>query len=740
MLVHPSIRKDLITPWSNSYNDITVLDNFAQLQDEQLPPDLLRDPEQSLFHDQPPIESPFQSPFQSPSLQYISSSRPSSGSASPIFSSPTFSSTRSPATAVSSDFPPVLDGGPFEAPFMSVASSHNPTIHIQNSIPAPYPATQYAAQQFQSHSPMLAQQGIITNGHGWDSDTSLQLLSPASVRNGRAKRAGLQQGTAHKRAASGSSGKTGSNSPQTTSFGNHQHSSSFSPSGNLNGFAENYQNSSTSLPTPVQTPIQNSILAPAFQNYDPSYQNGHNVAAERAMRQAIMEQQQRSGQASAADDEASFHYSLAPSVSSLSHHDSPMTPQTTYDEFDDGSKAVVHDFNGPSALPMGVPKLNRTISDIYQDELYNTAIVPAQQARKPNPNQQLVATPLRSLFADRINAANQGHLSARSQSPANSQMTRERSPFRQGSPLAVDFRTARLQGSGFGSAMQLPHSNNMDMSNQQDNQGQPKTISPKDAVLEYHEGPDDTAMPSLFPSSQDGSEFAVNGDNLALRRQSTTAFQPTQPYSQMESFPNQYANQAAGLQQPFGFMQQPQQQNSRRTANGLSQPTPEFPASLPTIDSTASESAPAQIESRRPEDTSSDSGTYTCTYHGCTLRFETPAKLQKHKREAHRQTIPGQAVGRDHSTSLAMRNSQAGPHKCERINPSTGKPCNSIFSRPYDLTRHEDTIHNARKQKVRCHLCTEEKTFSRNDALTRHMRVVHPEVDWPGKQRRKGRD
>jgi uncharacterized Zn-finger protein len=88
----------------------------------------------------------------------------------------------------------------------------------------------------------------------------------------------------------------------------------------------------------------------------------------------------------------------------------------------------------------------------------------------------------------------------------------------------------------------------------------------------------------------------------------------------------------------------------------------------------------------------------------------------------------------------SLRNSQAGPHKCERINPSTGKPCNSIFSRPYDLTRHEDTIHNARKLKVRCHLCTEEKTFSRNDALTRHMRVVHPEVDWPGKQRRRGRD
>jgi uncharacterized Zn-finger protein len=89
-------------------------------------------------------------------------------------------------------------------------------------------------------------------------------------------------------------------------------------------------------------------------------------------------------------------------------------------------------------------------------------------------------------------------------------------------------------------------------------------------------------------------------------------------------------------------------------------------------------------------------------------------------------------------TSAANRNSQAGPHKCERINPSTGKPCNTIFSRPYDLTRHEDTIHNARKQKVHCPICTEEKTFSRNDALTRHMRVVHPQYADQSNRRRRG--
>ncbi|KAH8698576.1 putative C2H2 transcription factor [Talaromyces proteolyticus] len=715
------------------------------LQDQQLPPNFLYDSQQSFITDdqhQPSLESP----FHSPSRVHFS---PSSGSTSPTFSSPVFSTTRSPVTTVSGDFPTTFEGSLLEAQPMSVVSSYDPSFHSSSQIaPAPYPATQYSTSSFPTDAPMLAQQGMVANTHSWDSDAAnIQLLSPAHAQNGLARRTGFQ--SVHKRAASGSSGKTGSNSPHAPALRN-QHSSS------LGSVAENFQNSNKSLPTPVQTPVHNSFLAPAFQNYDPSGQNGDNVVVEQAMRQAVMEQQHPKPQQAAADDEGSFHYSMAPSVSSLSHQNSPVTPQTTYDEFDDGSKAIVHgedrfldfdrwmddylqfdalpDFNGQgvAAIPVGVPKLNRTISDVYQDELYNTTVMPTPQVRK-NPHQQLLTAPYRNLFADRLNAANQGHLSARSQSPVNNAINRERSPFRHGSPLASEFRGSRLQtSSGLGSALQLPNANGMNL--QADNAGEVKTISPKDALLEYHEGPDESAngLPSLFPSN----DF-VSAGNLASRRSSSSTFQPTLPYTQMESFSNQYVTQAANLQQQLNYLQQPQ---TRHTNDSLIQQTPEFPVSLTTMESTKSESV--SLDTKRPEDTSSDSGTYSCTYHGCTLRFESPAKLQKHKREAHRQAVAGQpgAVAREHSTSLALRNSQAGPHRCKQINPSTGKPCNSIFSRPYDLTRHEDTIHNARKQKVRCHLCTEEKTFSRNDALTRHMRVVHPEVDWPGKQRRKGRD
>ncbi|KAH6630776.1 hypothetical protein B0J18DRAFT_422197 [Chaetomium sp. MPI-SDFR-AT-0129] len=145
---------------------------------------------------------------------------------------------------------------------------------------------------------------------------------------------------------------------------------------------------------------------------------------------------------------------------------------------------------------------------------------------------------------------------------------------------------------------------------------------------------------------------------------------------------------------------------------------------------------------QRPSDTRADGGTYTCTYHGCTLRFETPALLQKHKREGHRQAYGLTSARRPDTpggmTSSALLNMQAGPHRCDRINTSTGKPCNTVFSLPYDLTRHEHIIHNARKQKVRCDLYTDDKTFSRADALTRHSRVCHPDVEFPGKQRGRG--
>ena len=339
-------------------------------------------------------------------------------------------------------------------------------------------------------------------------------------------------------------------------------------------------------------------------------------------------------------------------------------------------------------------------------------------------------SPYRNVFNERIQAANNSHMNAGPHSPVSS-ISRDRSPFRQGSPFAAPIDTFGPASAHLGSAAQIRERQKVEEDAMALRQHQyrpeeemtPKTISPKDAVLEFHESEEDAKMP-LFPD--ESMDRAFEGLSTFRRQSSNFNFTPASIPGQVQ-VPQQY---------PFISQQRRQHSSFQSRAEG----TPEFPSHLTSMDSSASESnnESAATEISKPAQTSADSGTYTCTYHGCTLRFETPAKLQKHKREGHRQSTPSQAAtaGSGMSPAVLLRNSQAGPHKCDRINPQTGKPCNTIFSRPYDLTRHEDTIHNARKRKVRCQYCTEDKTFSRNDALTRHMRVVHPEIEFSGKSKK----
>lgn len=309
-----------------------------------------------------------------------------------------------------------------------------------------------------------------------------------------------------------------------------------------------------------------------------------------------------------------------------------------------------------------------------------------------------------------------------------------------------------------------------------------KTISPKDALLDYN---DTDAQPLFQDNVPAGYKQHLGGTeqwptNDFMGQPSTTFGGLSSSGQQNMSFRNATADSGfsganfdfSSLPQSNGQIQSnnPFQANYQAAVaakmNNYADPTPAFPATIPSMETSHSDAGlPMSSQEsdntstpQRPDDTRANTGTYTCTYHGCTQRFNSHNALQKHKRDYHRSqqkasdtaSASGTASESPRSTespvpsgsgmtsaALLARNSQAGPHKCTRINPSTGKPCNTIFSRPYDLTRHEDTIHNNRKQKVRCPMCREEKTFSRNDALTRHMRVVHPEVEAIGKRSRR---
>ena len=462
-----------------------------------------------------------------------------------------------------------------------------------------------------------------------------------------------------------------------------------------------------------------------------------------------------------------------------------------------------------SAEMRNAPNLDRSLSEAYQDELYNPSmqqVQPSSQPSQPQPSQgNLLSPSYRQTFNDRLRAAD----AARSASPTSS-MTRERSPFREDSEYASqNFAQDPNSPARISSARQIREAQKLqdDAQAYQDHHPQisshdfasPNTISPKEVSLDYHEPEDDSKNFPLFPQQAPQVKQENGFSSLNTRRSQNSNEQYNTARSGPSSYPSSTPTQQANSQ--FTFMPPsvpgtnvpntyPFISHSRRQSSSIrshnSDQVPDFPTTLSSMESTKSDSTPGEIirpagfasqslsqsepssqEAQttlsssplpRPHDTSANAGTYTCTAPSCTARFDSSAKLHKHRRDSHPSlasttvrssaspyagptspATPSLTTNSQAAANNVSRNNQPGPHKCEKINPSTGKPCNTIFSRSYDLTRHEDTIHNNRKHKVRCHLCTDEKTFSRNDALTRHMRVVHPEVDMGGKGRRGGR-
>ena len=62
-------------------------------------------------------------------------------------------------------------------------------------------------------------------------------------------------------------------------------------------------------------------------------------------------------------------------------------------------------------------------------------------------------------------------------------------------------------------------------------------------------------------------------------------------------------------------------------------------------------------------------------------------------------------------------------HVCTIPNPKTGKPCLKKFSRPYDLVRHQNTIHASKRSFYRCMFC-EDDLRRKHDLESVNMVVV----------------
>ncbi|KAL8709405.1 MAG: hypothetical protein Q9220_005788 [cf. Caloplaca sp. 1 TL-2023] len=655
---------------------------------------------------------------------------------------------------------------------MGTDSPYNPSIRVQQSTPG----HDLADPSFDSPSSMVES----GTSNYWDNFEHPTHLSPHAFQHQNISR-GYRT---HKRISSDSSvASVGPDSPypHTLAYPQIVDSDSASvASAHFDSYDSGYLSAnqySKSHYAPQIPQNHNSFLAPAFQDFNPATGDAQSYqAVQTAMRQALMEQQRAN---SLANQTQSSRGSFAEEYNELSRM--------------------------PSGQRNSVTKLNRTMSDIYQDELYNPSMatsVPSQQpTRQYIPPENLLSPQKNSIFTELLQAAQNGHITARSASPT-ANLPRERSPYAPES----DFATERFSHSTpnsparLSSAAQLREQQKAESDARVLAEHQPRpidfatqrTISPQQVALDYNEAEEDAKMPLFKQDKRENQvpSFAPNGPNLSQSdvddNTSERSYSNMAPRRQRPS--NLAASTASGQSgSTFTFMppsvpgsiQMPQQypfishlQRQSSSLRSTSDQVPDFPAQLTSMESSTSETnqtenltrpdftssaestqrSPSSPGMQRPLDTTAATGPYTCTVDNCPARFENVIKLNKHRREAHRaspprpmvatpttsSTTPISATTPSASSASASRNQQGGLHKCSRINPSTGKPCNTVFSRSYDLTRHEDTIHSSRKQKVRCDLCKEEKTFSRSDALTRHMRVVHPEVDFPGKTKRRG--
>jgi hypothetical protein len=393
-----------------------------------------------------------------------------------------------------------------------------------------------------------------------------------------------------------------------------------------------------------------------------------------------------------------------------------------------------------------VPKLGlRTISDAMQDELYNPGVAPGTVHNVQQP--AVCTTP--SKFPDLYQKAQKQHTLGtaptlpRDHSPfrANSpfhpargaQFPAPASPSRSSAMLAVGFSTARTQREQEAEIERAALRRQMQQDYNTHGEA-PKTISPKDAYLEYHESSQEGVKGSLFARedeySQNGSvhsgsykssvhEDDEDAQSYDLKREESFGSMATSrresdvsmSYTGSMFSPNGNQQYTSLAFSPYGYNEM-----SSRHSEEPSDPTSQ---QLIAEDEGDYDYQPVSPPAPKPSESKANRGGYTCTVSGCTQRFPTTNKMAKHRREAHRQTTPGSrgdGIAKSH---------HPGPHRCIRNNPTTGKPCNTVFSRPYDLTRHEDTIHNTQREKVRCEICNDEKTFSRQDALTRHKKVKH---------------
>jgi hypothetical protein len=83
-------------------------------------------------------------------------------------------------------------------------------------------------------------------------------------------------------------------------------------------------------------------------------------------------------------------------------------------------------------------------------------------------------------------------------------------------------------------------------------------------------------------------------------------------------------------------------------------------------------------------------------------------------------------MGRGHRADGRESNAVHTPEEARRSRctmfTKDGSRCGKTFSRSYDLTRHQESVHRGDGTRMKCAGCHSKRTYTRNDALMRHQR------------------
>ncbi|KAJ8610188.1 hypothetical protein MRB53_038689 [Persea americana] len=261
--------------------------------------------------------------------------------------------------------------------------------------------------------------------------------------------------------------------------------------------------------------------------------------------------------------------------------------------------------------PRQPPKFDRTMTDVYSDELYNPSTM--QQAQHARPHTQNLSTSFpQSIVNERLQQANDARTSSPRRPPKQPSPFRQTSPYSAQQPTMATAAGARRRQKAEADALAYQQHHPAPESEE----SSPKTISPKDAVLEYHEDDQPPLFPEIAVSDRDRRNRQSYGPWSGDRNTNQQSFPAASSYGFIAPSIPASAQSSQQSNAPFGAqLYKPLSNNSSQQ----DQHDPNFPPQLLSMDTSISDATNtttdgANIESdlEKPSGAFASAGVYAC--------------------------------------------------------------------------------------------------------------------------------